>query len=375
MKLKFGLVGVRRGASYTTGLQAVADCEIVAVCDLMPERAKEAAESIGVEHHFTDYEKMLDSGVVNAVVLGTPQNLHAPQAVQALKRDIHVISEVPAATDLMQCCELVDAARASNATYMLAENYNYTQTSVLVRAMADAGVFGEMYFAEGEYLHELKGLNEETPWRRRWQTGRNGNTYPTHSLGPVIQWMKQRVVSVCCMGSGHHYVDPRGDEYQLEDTTLMLCKTDKGGLIKIRLDMISDRPHNMNFHSLQGTNACYEYSRGMGDVPKIWIKDRSPNAHDWQPLMDYADEFMPEHWKNPPAEALEAGHGGGDYWQAVDFARAVIEGTEPDMDLYYGLDITVPGLISEQSIALNGAPVRVPDFRSYVSGSKVIPVE
>jgi len=375
MKLKIGLVGVRRGASYIHGFQAVTDCEIAAVCDVVTERAAEAASTLGVANYFDDYEKMLDSGVVNAVVLGTPQNLHAPQAVQALKRDIHVISEVPAATDLMQCCELVDAARASKATYMLAENYNYTKTSVLVRAMADAGVFGDMYFAEGEYVHELKELNEITPWRRRWQTGRNGNTYPTHSLGPVLQWMKQRIVSVCCLGSGHHYRDPRGDEYQLEDTTLMLCKTDVGSLIKVRLDMLSDRPHNMNFHSLQGTNAAYEYSRGMGDVPKIWIKDRSPNAHDWQPLMDYADEFMPEHWKNPPAEALSAGHGGGDYWQAYDFAKAVIQGTTPDMDLYYGLDITVPGLISEQSIALNGAPVRVPDFRKYVSGSKVIPVE
>ncbi len=374
MKLKIGLVGARRGASYIHGFRAVTDCEVAAVCDIDAERAAQAAADHGVEHRFTDYETMLDSGVVNAVVLGTPQNLHAPQAAAALRRGIHVISEVPAATDLMQCCQLVDAVRASDAIYMLAENYTYMLPNVLVRRMAEAGVFGQLYFAEGEYVHELKGLNEITTWRRRWQTGRNGITYPTHSLGPVMQWLKERITSVSCLGSGHHYTDPRGDAYELEDTTLMLCKTEKGSLIKVRLDMLSERPHNMTYYSLQGTEGCYEAARGMGDAPKVWIRGRCPDAQTWCPLMEFRDEFLPEEWKNPPAEAVKAGHGGGDYWQARDFATAVIEKRQPEMDVYFALDITVPGLISEQSIALNGAPVRVPDFREYVTGSGVIPV-
>jgi len=374
VKLEIGLVGAGRGASYVHGFHAVTDCEIAAVCDLDPERLAQAAANLGVEHRFTDYEAMLDSGVANAVVLGTPQNLHAPQAAAALRRGIHVISEVPAATDLMQCCQLVDAVRASSAVYMLAENYTYMLPNVLVRSMAEAGVFGKTYFAEGEYLHELKGLNEITRWRRRWQTGRNGITYPTHSLGPVMQWMKQRITSVCCLGSGHHHRDPRCDLYEQEDTTLMLCKTERDCLIKVRLDMLSNRPHNMTYYSLQGTDGCYEAARGLGDAPKVWLRGRSPDEQTWLPLMDFAAEFLPEEWRNPPEEAVRAGHGGGDYWQARDFARAVIEGRHPEMDVYFALDITVPGLISEQSIALNGAPVRVPDFRQYVTGSNVIPV-
>lgn len=375
MKLRIGLVGARRGAAYVQGFSSVTDCEIAAICDINPEQLAQAAAQHAVARRFSDYEEMLDSGVVNTVVLGTPQHLHVPQAVAALRRGIHVISEVPAATDLMQCCALVDAVRASSAVYMMAENYTYMLPNVLVRRMAEAGVFGECYFAEGEYVHELKEHNERTPWRRRWQTGRNGNTYPTHSLGPVMQWMKQRITSVCCLGSGHHYRDPRGDQYELEDTTLMLCKTERDSLIKVRLDMLSDRPHNMAYYSLQGTEGCYEAPRGLGDVPKIWLRGRSPDAQSWQPLLDFQDEFLPEEWKNPPAEAAAAGHGGGDFWQARDFARAVLDGRQPEMDLYFALDITVPGLISEQSIALNGAPVRVPDFRKYVTGSNVIPAE
>ncbi len=375
MELKIGLVGAARGASYVRGFQAVRGCRVAAVCDVDPQRLEQSAAAMGVEQRFTDYEQMLESGAVDAVVLATPQNLHAPQAVAALRRDIHVLSEVPAATDLMQCCQLVDAARASRAIYMLAENYCYMLPNVLVRRMAEAGAFGDTYFAEGEYVHELKELNERTPWRRRWQTGRNGITYPTHSLGPVMQWLKQRITSVSCLGSGHHYRDPRGDRYELEDTTLMLCKTERGCLIKVRLDMLSERPHNMVYYSLQGTDGCYEAARGLGDAPKVWLRDRCEDRETWRPLMDFREEFLPEEWKNPPAEAAQAGHGGGDYWEARDFAQAAVEGRPPELDLYFALEITVPGLISEQSIALNGAPVRVPDFRKYVTGSNVIPVE
>jgi hypothetical protein len=93
-----------------------------------------------------------------------------------------------------------------------------------VRQLVARGLFGEVYYGEGAYIHELKVLNEQTPWRRRWQTGVNGSTYPTHSLGPVLQWFdRQRVTAVCAMGTGHHYKDPRGDAYEMEDSVTMMC--------------------------------------------------------------------------------------------------------------------------------------------------------
>ncbi len=67
--------------------------------------------------------------------------------------------------------------------------------------------FGEVYGAEGEYLHELKGLNEITKWRR-WQTGIDGITYPTHSPDRCCSGWTTAVVRVACEGSGH-YRDPR----------------------------------------------------------------------------------------------------------------------------------------------------------------------
>ena len=66
-----------------------------------------------------------------------------------------------------ECLALVAAASRSQAQYMMAENYIYVKPNVLVAELARRGLFGEVYYAEGEYLHELKELNEITPWRRR----------------------------------------------------------------------------------------------------------------------------------------------------------------------------------------------------------------
>ena len=87
-------------------------------------------------------------------------------------------------------------------------------------------------------------------------------TYTTHSLGPILQWMPgDRVARVCCAGSGHHYIDPRGNLYENQDSCVMLAKTEQDALIKIRVDMLSNRPHAMTNYSLQGVDGCYESAR------------------------------------------------------------------------------------------------------------------
>ena len=112
----------------------------------------------------------------------------------------------------------------------------------------DAGRLGQVYYAEGEYLHDVKALAETTPWRRHWQMGiqarrtrppyhllskqrhyvmgraktwwclcrsgtrpTQGLTYCTHALGPILRWFRgDRIVRVCCEDGGSHYADTAG---------------------------------------------------------------------------------------------------------------------------------------------------------------------
>ena len=364
--IRFGIVGAAgRGNSFVRAIRANPATELTALCDIREEAVKANALDLGIDHTFTDAEQMYDSGQIDAVVIGTPMQFHAPQAIAALARDLHVLSEVTSGVSVEECRDLVSAVRGSRGRYMLAENYTYTKNNVLVRELARLGLFGEIYYGEGAYIHELKALNEKTTWRRHWQTGVNGCTYPTHSLGPVLRWFEgERVVAVCGMGTGHHYKDPRDNFYEMEDSVTMMCRLSSGAQVQIRVDMLSDRPHNMVHYALQGTDGCYESTDGHKSVPKIWLRSRSENVQ-WEPLEELEEEFLPEFWKNPPEEALKAGHGGGDYWEVQDFVTAIREEGEPPIGIDLAMDMTLPGLASQQSLAQGSSWVAVPDPRNW----------
>jgi predicted dehydrogenase len=365
--LNLGIVGAcGRGASFKAACDALPQVAIHAVCDTNADALSAARERLSAREQYTDYETMLAQSSIDAVIIGTPMHWHVPMAIAALERGKHVLSEVTAGVSVDECRALVAAVNASRGLYMMAENYTYMRPNVMVREMVRRGLFGTPFYGEGEYLHELKELNEITVWRRTWQTGVNGVTYGTHSLGPILQWMPgDRVVAVSCAGSGHHYRDPRGAEYENEDSCVMLCKMASGGLVKIRVDMLSDRPHAMTNYQLQGTDGCYESARAHGEPHRVWLRARCPDMHTWLNLDTLADEFLPDFWQEHLARAQTAGHGGGDYFEILDFVDA-IEGTRPNpIDIHAAMDMTLPGLISQQSIQQASAWLPVPDSRAW----------
>ncbi len=374
--IRLGIVGAcGRGASFKAACDAIPEVRIQAVCDINAAELSDAAERLGAAGKYGDYHEMLDQCALDGVIIGTPMPLHVPQAIAALERDLHVLCEVPAGVSIDECRQLVLACRRSKGIYMMAENYIYTRSNVLVTELVRRGLFGNPYYGEGEYIHELKDLNEKTPWRRRWQTGINGITYPTHSIGPLLQWMPgDRVVSVCCAGSGHHHRDPRGDHYENEDSVVMLGKMARGGLIKIRVDMLSDRPHAMTNYQLQGTDGCYESARAPGEPDRIWLRALSKDPNQWTPLQDLEAEFLPEMWRQATEAAQSAGHGGGDYFEVMDFIAAIRQKHPPAIGIDAAMDMTLPGLVSQESILQNGRFLDVPDSRTWqVESPSAIP--
>ncbi len=368
-QLNIALVGAAsRGGKFASAFAAHPRTRIHAVCDVRGELLEEARAKAGAAEAYTDYAEMLEKSDIDAVVIGTPMQFHAAQAILALERGLHVLSEVTAGVSIEECRALVAAAKGSRAIYMMAENYAYMTPNVLVKELARHGLFGELYYAEGEYLHELKALNEQTPWRRKWQTGIDGITYPTHSLGPILQWMAgDRVVRVCCEGSGHHHRDPRGDFYENQDSCVMLAKTARGALIKLRVDMLSNRPHAMTNYQLQGTRGCYESARTSqwGERNKVWLADRATDANTWLDLAVLEEEYLPEMWRNPPKEAVAAGHGGGDCFEILDFVASIVDAASCPIGIHEAMDMTLPGLLSQASIQAGGIWLDVPDSRGW----------
>lgn len=359
--LCIGIVG-KRGAAFIAGFRSIPDIRVSALCEADPEILQTLAGRYGIPNRYSDLADLLDSDI-DAIVVATPMNLHVPQAMMALGKGKHVLSEVTAAVSIEECPPLVQAVGQSGCVYMMAENYCYMKSNMLVRHLAREGLFGEIYYAEGAYIHDCHSIHYDAQghptWRTVWQVGKNGCTYGTHSLGPVLQWLDERVATVSCLGSGIH-AEPH---HKMEDTVTMLCKTEGGSLINIRVDMQSHRPHNMTHYVLQGTRGAYQSARRAGEPNLIWLEGRSSGREVWDDLTAYEAEFLPEPWRSLGSEAVAAGHGGGDFFVARAFVQSILDGAPPPIDVYRALDFTVPGLVSEQSIAQGGLPLPIPDFR------------
>jgi len=360
--IRIGVAGAPRGRSFLDGLAAYSDrAQIRAVYEPDPVARQKFADDTGVDTP-ASFEDLL--AAVDAVILASPQHHHAPQAILALDKDVHVLSEVPAAVSLEQAQDLLAAVRRSSAQYMIAENYCFSPANLTIKEMARAGLFGDLYFGEGEYLHEMKSWHADASgaptWRYHWQVGRAGITYPTHSLGPLLWWLADRVVAVSCSGTGRH-TDPA---HEIDDTVLMLGRTSRGALLKIRLDLLSNRPHLMNYYSLQGTSGAYEAARVKGAPDYVYLEGQSP-AGQWELLGKYTENFLPARYRHV---AAGAGHGGTDTWPVRDFLDAVLADTTPELDIYAALDMTLPGLVSESSFYEHGAWRAVPDPRLWAAG-------
>lgn len=366
-KLNVGIVGAcGRGASFKSACDALAMVRLHAVCDINRVTLEADQKRLGAKESYVDYQDMLSQSDLDAVVIATPMPLHVLQAIAAMERGIHVLSEVPAGVSIEECQLLVKACKHSKATYMMAENYTYRRHCMIVRQLVLHGAFGTPYYAEGEYIHELKKENEITKWRRKWQNGINGITYGTHSLGPILQWMPgERVTSVCCVGSGRHHRDASGKEFENEAPCVMLCKMKSGGLVKIRVDMLSDRPHAMHNYQLQGTDACFESARTEADKHRIWLRTRCKDVNEWIDLESLADEFLPDWYKQSWEEATQAGHGGGDYFEVLDFVASISGERLCPIGIHEAMDMTLPGLCSQESILHGSDWIDVPDSRSW----------
>lgn len=362
-KIKVGIAG-SRGMSTVMGLRALEDVEITALCDLNEDTLEKEAKDLGVEKTYRVFDDMLESDI-DAVVIATPMQCHVPQAIAALEAGKHVMSEVTAGVTMDELWWLCESVEKYGGIYMMAENYIYTPTIQLVKEMVKKGMFGETYYAEGMYLHNIDGLfvypNGKRSWRSYWQCGRRGNFYPTHSVGPVMNWFPgDRITEISTFSPGVY-----NDLGLKQDSgTTTMCRTENGKLLNIRVDCTSPRPHNMTYYQLQGTKGIFEASSGFGDKNKVsFLGENNPLGNmQWEELEKY-NEFLPERYKSATSEQSGAGHGGGDFFIVEDFINAIRTGVQPEIDVYKACEWTAVGLLSELSVTNNGRTMKMPHFR------------
>lgn len=137
------------GHEHNVAIQSVPGWELTAVCDVNPERVAAALDLAPDAIGFNDANELLDSGLIDVVVISTPPNTHRDWARGALDRGINVIVEKPMALTAAQCDDLLDIAEAKDVTLVCYQNRRFDPDFVTMRRLIREGAIGELFSYEG----------------------------------------------------------------------------------------------------------------------------------------------------------------------------------------------------------------------------------
>jgi predicted dehydrogenase len=382
---RMGVIGTGgRGTSLLENFLAT-DVQVNALCDIVPEKAQHAQSLVEKSGQkppelYTNgdqaYEALLSREDLDVVVIATPWRWHTPMAVAAMKNGKHALSEVPAATTLEECWQLVDAAEKTRRHCVMLENCCYGYNETLVLRMIRAGLFGDLLYGEGAYIHDLRkemfSNKGEGLWRRTVHTERDGNLYPTHGLGPVANYMGinrgdrfDYLVSMSTPAKGLAAYretqvpkdDPKWKERYIDgDMNTSLIKTANGLTLNLQHDVSNPHPYD-RLNSIAGTKGVFK------DYPPRIYFDEQQGGEEWGNIDPYKGRYQHPLWAKEGEIARKlGGHGGMDFIQCYRLMECMRQGLPPDIDVYDAAAWSAPGPLSQASLAQGSAPVKFPDF-------------
>jgi predicted dehydrogenase len=154
-KLKIGIIGsggIAQGC-HMKGYQSIPEqCEMVAVCDVNPEIAKQAADKFEITKTYVDYRELLADKEIDAVSVATPNKYHKQPTVDALTAGKHVICEKPLGINADECREMCRAAKESGKILQVGLQSRFSGPARFMKQYVDDGNMGHIYFARAQAL-------------------------------------------------------------------------------------------------------------------------------------------------------------------------------------------------------------------------------
>ncbi len=136
------------GHEHIQAVQNTVGLDLLAVCDTNPQRVESALQFAPQATASSNAIEMLDSGLLDLVVISTPPNSHYQWAKESLQRGIHVVLEKPMALTADQCDELILLASEEDLMLVVYQNRRFDQDFVTMRQIIRSGEIGDVYHYE-----------------------------------------------------------------------------------------------------------------------------------------------------------------------------------------------------------------------------------
>lgn len=194
-KIHYGIVGYGlEGMGHQNELEnhpkLAGRTKLIVGFDPNPDRMKslEKNKSIKLTNNFDD---LLNTPGLEAIIISSPPQFHAEQAITALESGLHVFSEIPMSINEKDIQCIIDAEDSSGKCYQLGENYCFYSEVLYAGHLASSGEIGPTVYAESEYLHDVtyRWRNDrygdiDTPRVDSWYQLFDPIMY-AHSIGPA----------------------------------------------------------------------------------------------------------------------------------------------------------------------------------------------
>lgn len=394
MSFTLGLIGIGQfGHHFAELFAAHPEIDALYAADPVSERI-DAIESRGipVARRFASAEEVLASDV-DAVAIFTQRWTHGRLAAEALGAGKHVYSAVPMAIEEQEIRDIAAEVERTGLVYMMGETSQYNAAVVLARRLHRGGVFGEVFYAEGDYIHDMDiGFYDAYRYSggEQWKATASYPPllYPTHSIGGILGVLGNHAVSVSAIGRP----DTRGDgvfdrEVSMFDNdvsnAIALFEMDNGGAFRtseMRRVGYPSQTRESRFRFF-GESSSFEetvdvtYWHDRERILEVTDLIRTagtmelddPRLADVPPALreafvsGMARSHLPSRL---PAEfgGLPNGHEGAHHFLVDDFARAVVADTQPVVNAWQAARYTLPGVIAHQSMRQAGARLPIADL-------------
>ena len=393
--VRVGLIGLGdRGTGAVRRFPYIEDATIVALCDLLPDRVERAQgilEELGAPRALYEYsgeegyKQLCERDDIDLVYLAVPWQLHTPIAVYAMEHGKHVAIEVPAATSIKECWDLVNTSERTRKHCMMLENCCYDFFELTCLNMIQQGLFGEVVHVEGSYCHNLEPYWDQYQgdWRMTYNKDHHGDVYPTHGIGPICEdinihrgdKMNVLVSMDTDAFAGQEMADKRYgkgavEKYANGDNTMTFIRTEKGKTILVEHNVVTPRPYNRMYQVTGTKGFANKYpNEGLAlgaDMVKMPVAYDDLDAEEY--MSDADRDALMAAYTHPIAKGIEekarevGGHGGMDFIMDYRLIYCLHNGLPLDQDVYDAAEWSSLVELTEVSINHGSMPVIMPDF-------------
>ncbi|HJN12996.1 MAG TPA: Gfo/Idh/MocA family oxidoreductase [Pirellulaceae bacterium] len=340
-KIRVGIVGYgtcRFGAAFS--FQDHPNVDVVAVSDLFPDRCAALAKACRCGKTYPSLEEMVKDDNIEAIFLATDAPSHARHCIEVLKHGKHAACAVPAVWGSLEDADkLFEAVKTTGLKYMMMETSCFRPDCYAMRQVYQAGGFGKLIYSEGEYYHFH---SHQIGSYKDWRVGCIPLWYPTHSTAYYVGVTDKPFTSVSCTGSnaGLPTYQPGANKYgNLFTDQIALFETAEGGTSRMLMckGIRSKGGETGRVFGEQGWMEGTEYRGTMKKLPDIERPPLPPGV-------------------NP------GGHGGSHGQLSNEFVLSIIQDRLPLVNVAQALNMTVCGIVANQSAQNNGERLKVPQY-------------